>query len=425
MKMQRRLFLLYASCAAILLAGIGFANVFEGHVTSITCTSGLFSPYQYKIDGVYLRADGGFSPRLIEDRYKEKIPGCPNIRVHPTTTNQYAIISTSHPIPSLPTLLNKFSRDGGIFPCWRELQIRDQKSASFNPHLYGLVFEKEVAICPIVQPSRITQTEPGIIHFPVYSATVEKGGGGFFLNYLLRYENKKYILETDGRPNSFKERERPRAIWSEAKESAKVRYAIGKVGEVRFNKTVALCMCHSRFAMRIFDAEQGYVWEDVDNVYGSFVTMVFDFQGDGIDEIVILREDHDKGVVLVFSPVATSGSIAANWASTLSSDEDDMSLFDAPVRLTLGRGDSRFPLKCKMVVLDDPKAIMDILGNVTLKRTSLPAHEYPEWMQVETPNACFKVLFNKDIMSIIKGRRTTTYGMPEPLWESIHRHWRP
>ena len=60
-------------------------------------------------------------------------------------------------------------------------------------------------------------------------------------------------------------------------------------------------MCYDRYALRIFNSKNEYIWEDTLNVFGLYYPLVFDFDKDGIDEIVMYRAEHGHCALLLLT----------------------------------------------------------------------------------------------------------------------------
>lgn len=93
-------------------------------------------------------------------------------------------------------------------------------------------------------------------------------------------------------------------------EDAKTFRLLTKGGDVlylRFNTMASKCMCHKRFAMRVYNATGKWVWQELDEVYGKCDVYVGDVNDDGKDDIVIRRESHDPARVLLWTQTNQEG----------------------------------------------------------------------------------------------------------------------
>lgn len=68
----------------------------------------------------------------------------------------------------------------------------------------------------------------------------------------------------------------------------------GSTGTLLVGPTTALCMCHSRFAIRILHEDGSLIWEDSDSAYGSVQIAMADTDGDRIHEVYFETKDHGK-----------------------------------------------------------------------------------------------------------------------------------
>ncbi len=263
--------------------------------------------HKYVVRGLDFRDRVGRSNATLEWIFREEIPNCLEVAFH--VANNSVSIGTSQEI-DLPRTIDRLSRGGRIVPTWRELCIRDTRSDAFNPKLYELVYEKAIDF-PHTVSGDLRLSEPGFlkvagqgksrVNFLLYSWTIENGRT-FLVEYSLRYNDNTYVLETLG--------ERIPVAWDEIKkerhktpEIAALRYATRRAGTVRFNKAGWHCQCCPQYAMRVFDDQENFIWEDVSNVFGRYYPVVVDFQGDGVDEIVVYREEHHDASILVYRAV--------------------------------------------------------------------------------------------------------------------------
>jgi hypothetical protein len=66
--------------------------------------------------------------------------------------------------------------------------------------------------------------------------------------------------------------------------------------------TTSFCMCSQRFAIRVFDPDSKYIWEDQEHVHGDppFLARA-DLTQNGIDEIIVYQRDHGRTRLIVFA----------------------------------------------------------------------------------------------------------------------------
>ena len=70
---------------------------------------------------------------------------------------------------------------------------------------------------------------------------------------------------------------------------------------VRMNRTTASCECYDHMALRLFDPDHKYVWEDQRHIVGVTDLIVVDLSFDGIDEIIAIQQNHGGVRAAVFS----------------------------------------------------------------------------------------------------------------------------
>lgn len=81
------------------------------------------------------------------------------------------------------------------------------------------------------------------------------------------------------------------------------RYAKDTLGSLVFNRSAGLCIFgHNCFGLRICESSGKWFWEDTDNVYGNCLLAVCDMNEDGVDEILIDRNDHGVTSYLLYVP---------------------------------------------------------------------------------------------------------------------------
>ncbi len=66
------------------------------------------------------------------------------------------------------------------------------------------------------------------------------------------------------------------------------------IGKLLVVPTTAFCMCHSRYCIRILDAEGQVIWKDETSAYGSVRVSIADIDDDTMHEVFIERHDHGK-----------------------------------------------------------------------------------------------------------------------------------
>lgn len=70
------------------------------------------------------------------------------------------------------------------------------------------------------------------------------------------------------------------------------RWRPGGEGKFVINPATGLCMCHSRYAMRILDDNGRLVWIDDSTAYGLIRFAIVDRNQGGADEILLIRTVH-------------------------------------------------------------------------------------------------------------------------------------
>ncbi|MCK5706875.1 MAG: hypothetical protein KAI43_04420 [Candidatus Aureabacteria bacterium] len=193
---------------------------------------------------------------------------------------------------------------GGLFPTWEEMVIRDSKSSDFKKDLYGLVLKENLKFnnrmrmgsLKIIKSKRSWGKKAKITFFhelysgqyDVYEMIVSKKGNEIAFELKMKESNINEV--------NVKERKK--------EDKQNIKYEKGKEGYLNFNEASG---DHGITAMRIFNKSDKYIWEDVENIFGSYHPVVIDIDRDGIDEIVVIIGDHGMPSLFVFTRAQSSG----------------------------------------------------------------------------------------------------------------------
>ena len=74
----------------------------------------------------------------------EAIPGCTRFVIDRRART--ATFRAREELQDLPSRLDELARGGGAFPYWTELETRDLRSTRFEPGLFRLAVEREIAV---------------------------------------------------------------------------------------------------------------------------------------------------------------------------------------------------------------------------------------------------------------------------------------
>lgn len=285
------------SLSCLLLAGAVFGGDLPSAVKHTVMPSG---EHRYEVSGLYVKSPQDV--RILSESGQKEIPDCTSLTVDPAKATM--VFVTTKAVTDLKHVVDHLAWGGGTVPYWEELEIRDRKSPLFDEHLYTVALQQAL---PWPEdraggPGLLAVTDqPGQLTLTFYSRLVHEGDQSFLLDYVLAKTNGTYTFKQSGdrRWISWRELEpkiKDISTWS----AHPLRYAPGKVGKVAINRTTAFCMCHNRFALRVFDSTGCFIWEDQTNVYGAAFVAVADLTGDGTDEIVVYQEEHGKTHFTVF-----------------------------------------------------------------------------------------------------------------------------
>ena len=237
-----------------------------------------------------------------------------NLTLNIDLPNKCLIIHSENPLPAfqLQKICNQSAQGSVLFPYWTELLSRDRKSTLFDPGLFTCVYTNAL------DPRQFVEGFDGMVPHSIHRA--EKVGAGTVRillrsrdelepgkypdllfgvrQYLLTYRNGQYSLQATGDIQratynaETKEEDQP--------ERWRVILGQGKTGTLHLDKVCAYCMCHDRFALRLYMDAYLYIWEDTSNAFCRCSTWVMDIDGDGMDDILMLRNDHDKCHLFVY-----------------------------------------------------------------------------------------------------------------------------
>lgn len=184
-------------------------------------------------------ADG--QPSLGDDYpesiYEGTVPDCDDFTVDFETRKCTFLTSRKLMLPELADAIDQLAWLGGDIPYWSELEARDiARSAEFDSENY----------------------------------TVEE-------------------TEEDFPPN---------LAWFWVPKDRQVSSLIGldgfEQGQLIFTPTTAHCMAHSRFAIRVLDADGRILWHEDSTALADVRFAIADVDRDGLHEILLDRNDHGK-----------------------------------------------------------------------------------------------------------------------------------
>ena len=278
----------------ILVAGVGLCQTLPSSVKHKILQSG---EHEYLIEGAYFK-----DPRtaeLLAKFYTKTMPVFTSFNVN--TTNNTIDFVTKSTVTNLQEICNYNAREGGMFPYWVELEIRDKRSKEFNQDLYSLAFKTNLVW---LEQNRATlliaaTNHPPTINLSFASPTISKDNRTFLVDYKLSYDSGQYKIArtTDKKWVEHKHGDFQKHKWS--KPPFYITLPENTKGHVSLNKTTALCRCHSRYAIRIFDDKGGCIWEDQNHIQGFYRLIVSDLDNDGIEEIIVYQYDHGNPSMLI------------------------------------------------------------------------------------------------------------------------------
>lgn len=250
--------------------------------------------HRYVVQGIYVTKTLENTLKFAPEYQKDEIPDCLSVKID--TSRGIMSITTSKEIADMPTLFNKLAADGGCLPTWPEICLRDKRSEQFDAELYKVAYNHSFDFDGSYSIIKVT---PGKGEISVFGYSRSGDRKTNHAEFALTFSDGEFSLEQIG--------ETERLDWPEHEVMSRepdleqdVRCDKGAPATLKCTESTAYCTCHSRYAMRIFDGDENSIWEDQPNTYGNIYPIVYDFDEDGVDEIVVFREDHGEEAVLVF-----------------------------------------------------------------------------------------------------------------------------
>ncbi|MBN1675260.1 MAG: hypothetical protein JXR37_29740 [Kiritimatiellae bacterium] len=289
----------------LLLAGAVFGEKLPGSITHEVLSSG---EHRYTIRGCYIHHDRYAT--TVTDRYWRDVPGCTRVTLEPVSGTLF--FRTKAAVANLRELLERFSRRDGIIPPWEELEIRDLKSPSFDSELYTTVLRTRLTwrVNVMSSPGLLCATNsPAGLRLTFHSNGGDPDGEVSLRDYELAFANSSYTLKqlSGSRLASWKALRRKGLGTHHMRLECPITYAPGMRGRVALNDISHPGCCPGRYAMRVFDADGKYIWEDQENAAGACYLVSADLTGDGIDEIVLYQYCHNETDLLVFEKKGKRG----------------------------------------------------------------------------------------------------------------------
>jgi len=240
-----------------------------------------------------------------EEHLKKIVPECvstkydlDNKRVEITTKREITIREWKN-------IFDSIAKYSGSLPYWDEMLLRGIRANNFNKNLFKMSFEKKIEF-PNDAPGvyYVIQDNKNSIKIELFSRIVSDS---FISTYQLKKKEGKYYLTTMV--------SKKKALWDnlDLKKISKKRKSESIVKlktsqyTLKINKTRCDCMCHDKFAVRLF-SENKCVWKYQKEIVAVNYFIVVDFDRDGNEEILIFSQGHKPQHVHVFQPVIKEAS---------------------------------------------------------------------------------------------------------------------
>lgn len=191
--------------------------------------------WSYSVSGIITREP---EPDLKEANESHAIfvPECSSFQLERAARRCRFITTRELSSEELVKTIDELARIGGEVPYWAELEARDLPKSSKGGNVYQIVrqsgeFPEEAEWIPIPKAKR--------------------------------YEAEISLPE-------------------------------GAKGRLLIVPSTAFCMCHSRYCIRILDHEGKVTWQEDREAYGGMHIAIADLDKDGVQEVMIERDDHGK-----------------------------------------------------------------------------------------------------------------------------------
>jgi hypothetical protein len=286
--------------------------------------------HEYQIHGIYA-ASWDNTPKET-DFLKTAISDC--IVVSLDLTNRIMAFRTRSALTNLQQQVDTLAWWGGT-PSWEELKLRDRRSVtSFDAALYQTVLKTPLPWSgDPEEPRLLSVTNSGSNLLLTFHRRSPLRGRTFLVDYLLTWTNATYMIRQQGKPQwiswrkiepriredwtpwhkalMIRQQGKPQWIsWRKIEpriredwtpwHKALVNYAPGRSGHAILTWATGVCFCHSRYTLRILDADGECVWEDQEGVVGTCSLTAADLTNDGIDEVVVCTHKHGGVELTVF-----------------------------------------------------------------------------------------------------------------------------
>ena len=293
---MRRLFLVFFITNFFVIAEtIGLDSLDAYQIGSfISCKTLADGRFEYAISNKIFKPDKSY--RYVFDSVPESgyyfLKRPKNVdEVFFDSTQMDVIIRGKITLEELIAVFDDRAKMGMLPYYWDEFVVRDKKSEKYDPSLYRL-FNIEGFDRPgdLVHIQKFKILNDKMILISLTSGLPYDGEKVPGISYGLLYEKEQYKLKILSKGMVGEEEKREDMIFN--LKEIPLRFNNEETVSVKFNKHSPFCMVEDRYALRIFNSENEYIWEDTLNVFGAYCPLVFDFNKDGIDEIVMYRQEH-------------------------------------------------------------------------------------------------------------------------------------
>lgn len=189
--------------------------------------------------------------------------------------------------------------------------ISQRISVNYDSSLYNKVLDEKINFpirggCKVYRYEIISNGKLKIIlsSFMLNNKLLKEKhiGRQYTSNEYVSYTNGNFLTEFEDNTNDEKyEIDTDSTKISPERSASILKYSKDKQGYLFFSSYTSLCDAYEKYNMRILDSTFNVIWENETDIYGVYYPIVFDFQNDGIDEIVVFTEEHGRASIKVYS----------------------------------------------------------------------------------------------------------------------------
>ena len=236
----------------------------------------------------------------IEKYFTETVPDC--ILSKYDIDNRTVTFTTKRKITyyEWENVFNSIGHDSAYLPYWDEVCLMGSSTAHTSSDFYQLTYQCEFDV-PDTGIYDVIQESKNAIIIKIFSLTGKKS---FIIVFRLKKEQKgeeNYTIEQITKKISI--------AWdyldqNSLKRKLKNNYTLkynGQKYNLTINRTRASCMCHDKYALRLFLKDK-CVWKYPEEFKAVTDCFIVDLNNDKNDEILIFTHGHQSLQIHIFEP---------------------------------------------------------------------------------------------------------------------------